>query len=82
MSESAYPPAMAEAREYEIVLVSEPEGGYSVFVPELPSVATQGESVEEATEMAREAIELYLEAMDEDGLPLPSVRRQRVAVGG
>lgn len=73
---------MAEAREYEIVLVSEPEGGYSVFVPELPSVATQGESVEEATEMAREAIELYLEAMDEDGLPLPSVRRQRVAVGG
>jgi len=73
---------MAEAREYEIVLVSEPEGGYSVFVPELPSVATQGESVEEASEMAREAIELYLEAMDEDGLPLPSVRRQRVAVGG
>ena len=73
---------MAEAREYEIVLVSEPEGGYSVFVPELPSVATQGESVEEASEMAREAIELYLEAMEEDGLPLPSVRRQRVAVGG
>ncbi|MBM3666928.1 MAG: type II toxin-antitoxin system HicB family antitoxin [Actinobacteria bacterium] len=69
-------------REFEIVLVPEPEGGYSVFVPELPSVATQGETVEEAEAMAKEAIELYLEAMDEDGLPIPSVERKRVAVGG
>lgn len=69
-------------REFEIVLVPEPEGGYSVFVPELPSVATQGETVEEAEAMAKEAIELYLEAMAEDGLPIPSVERKRVAVGG
>jgi len=69
-------------REFEIVLVPEAEGGYSVFVPELPSVATQGETVEEAEAMAKEAIELYLEAMDEDGLPIPSVERKRVAVGG
>ncbi len=48
-------------REYEIVLQPEPEGGFSVFVPELPSVATQGETIEEATEMAKEAIEAYLE---------------------
>jgi predicted RNase H-like HicB family nuclease len=34
-------------REYEIVLHSEPEGGFSVFVPELPSVATQGETIEQ-----------------------------------
>jgi len=39
--------------EYEIILQPEPEGGLSVFVPELPSVATQGETIEEATEMAR-----------------------------
>lgn len=32
--------------------------------------------------MAKEAIELYLEAMDEDGLPIPTVERKRVAVGG
>lgn len=69
-------------REFEIVLVPEPEGGYSVFVPELPSVATQGETVEEAEAMAKEAIELYLEAMAEDGLPIPSVERKRVAVSG
>jgi predicted RNase H-like HicB family nuclease len=71
---------MSIEREYEIVLQPEPEGGFSVFVPELPSVATQGETVEEATEMAKEAIEGYLEVMQEDGLPIPTVQRGRVAV--
>jgi predicted RNase H-like HicB family nuclease len=71
---------MAIDREYEIVLQPEPEGGFSVFVPELPSVATQGETVEEATAMAKEAIEAYLEVIQEDGLTIPSVQRGRVAV--
>jgi antitoxin HicB len=71
---------MSIGREYEIVLQPEPEGGFSVFVPELPSVATQGKTVEEATEMAKEAIEGYLEVMQEDGLPIPAVQRSRVAV--
>jgi predicted RNase H-like HicB family nuclease len=53
-----------------------------VFVPELPSVATQGETVEEVVAMAKEAIELYVETMQEDGLPIPTVQRKRVAVGG
>jgi predicted RNase H-like HicB family nuclease len=71
---------MSVEREYEIVLQPEPEGGFSVFVPELPSAATQGETVEEATEMAKEAIEGYLEVMQEDGLPIPTVQRGLVAV--
>jgi predicted RNase H-like HicB family nuclease len=56
---------MSIEREYEIVLRPEPEGGFGVFVPELPSVATQGETIEEA-------IEAYREVMHEDGLPLPT----------
>lgn len=72
---------MEGAREYEVVLSPEDEGGFSVFVPELPSVATQGETREEALAMAKEAIEAYLEAMQEDGLPIPRVERGRVAVG-
>jgi len=67
-------------REYEVVLVPEAAGGYSVFVPELPSVATQGETVEEGFANAREAIEGYLEVMREDGLPVPTAERGRVAV--
>lgn len=72
---------MEGAREYEVVLSPEDEGGFSVFVPELPSVATQGETREEALAMAKEAIEAYLEAMQDDGLPIPRVERGRVAVG-
>jgi len=67
-------------REYEVVLVPEAEGGFSVFVPELPSVATQGDSAEEALEMARDAIEGYLETVREEGWTVPAVRRERVAV--
>jgi len=71
---------MEGTREYEVVLSPETEGGYSVFVPDLPSVATQGETREEALAMAKEAIEGYLEVMAEDGLPVPRVERGRVAV--
>jgi len=70
-----------QPREYDIVLSPEPEGGFSVFVAELPSVATHGDTVEEAHAMAKEAIEGYLEVMAEDGLPIPPVQRGRVAVG-
>lgn len=63
---------MAEEREYEIVLQPEPEGGFSVFVPELPNVATRGETVEEAKSMAREAIEAYLEVMLRTVFPYPA----------
>jgi len=71
---------MSVERVFDVVIVAEPEGGYSVFVPELPSVATQGETIEEARANAQEAIEGYLEVMHEDGLPVPTVHRDRVAV--
>lgn len=69
-----------ERREYDVMLVPEAEGGFGVFVPDLLSVATQGETVEEALDMARDAIEGYLEIMREEGWPVPAVRRERVAV--
>jgi predicted RNase H-like HicB family nuclease len=72
--------AMGAQREFDVVIVTEPEGGYSVFVPELPSIATQGETIEEARANAQEAIEAYLEVMHEDGLPIPTVHSDRVAV--
>ena len=71
---------MDPGREFDVVMVAEPEGGYSVFVPDLPSVATQGETIEEARVNVQEAIEGYLEVMQEDDLPIPSVHRDRVAV--
>lgn len=49
----------------------EPEGGFTVTCPKLPPVVTYGESLEEAQANAREAIELCLEVMREEGPPIP-----------
>lgn len=56
---------------YRIVLVPEAVGGFSVLVPALPGCLTQGETRDEAIAMAREAIELHLESLREQGAPLP-----------
>ena len=45
----------------------EPEGGFTVTCPKLPPVVTYGETLGEAQANAREAIELCLEVMREDG---------------
>ncbi len=73
---------MASEREFEVVLQPEPEGGFSVSVPDLPGCHTQGETVEEALAMARDAIEGYLEVLEDEGRPLPEPARiERVTVG-
>ena len=56
------------------------DGGYNVLVPDLPSVATRGETIEEARASAQEAIEGYLEVMRDAGIPIPAVHRDRIAV--
>ena len=57
-------------REIEFIFEPQDEGGYYVYAPELPGLHTQGENLEEATESAREALELYVEGLREDGRPL------------
>ncbi|GAC1410620.1 MAG: hypothetical protein NVSMB57_04540 [Actinomycetota bacterium] len=67
-------------REYEVVLIAQPEGGYTVSVPELPDVVTEGETREEALVMAKDAIEGYLETMTAQGWSVPTGERSHVAV--
>ena len=56
---------------YKILLHREPEGGFTVTVPVLPGCITYGEDVDESISMAREAIELYIEALQERGEVIP-----------
>ncbi|MCL5058703.1 MAG: type II toxin-antitoxin system HicB family antitoxin [Actinobacteria bacterium] len=49
-----------------------PEGGYSVTFPDLPGCITEGDTVEEALSMAKEAISLHLYGMEDDGDPMPN----------
>ena len=55
-----------------ILLRKEPEGGYTVIVPSLPGCVTYGNTIEEAIEMAKEAIELYIESLKEHGEEIPT----------
>lgn len=59
-------------RKYTIILDPDlEEGGFTVTVPALPGCVTQGESIVECIERAREAIELYIESLLADGEPVP-----------
>jgi predicted RNase H-like HicB family nuclease len=51
-------------QKYSIILTPEDDGGYSVAVPELPGCFTQGETLDKAIDMAKEAIILYLESLE------------------
>ena len=58
---------------YRYTVIFEPaeEGGYVVRVPALYDAATQGETLAEAREMAKDLIIGYLEALAKDGIPAP-----------
>jgi predicted RNase H-like HicB family nuclease len=59
------------SHRFTVIFEKEEEGGYHVFCPTLPGCHTQAESIEEGIQNIREAIELYIESLEEDGLPIP-----------
>jgi predicted RNase H-like HicB family nuclease len=52
----------------------ETDGGWSVYFPDFPEIHTDGDTLEEATENAADALKTMLEAMarDNDAIPKPS----------
>ena len=50
----------------KVVIESSEEGGFTVYVPSLPGCVSEGETEQEAMQNIREAIELYLEPVDDD----------------
>jgi len=57
--------------EYTVIIHTAEEGGYWTEVPALPGCFSQGESVDEALMNVREAIELHVESLKEDGQGIP-----------
>lgn len=50
----------------KVVLEPSDEGGYTVYVPSLPGCISEGESIDEALANIQEAIEIYLEPLEDD----------------
>ncbi len=59
--------------EYGYTVIYEPlsDGGYQVIVPALPGIVTYGRSLDEAREMAQDAIRCHLRGLLKDGQEIP-----------
>jgi len=56
------------------------EGGYTAIVPSLPGCISEGETREEAIKNIREAIELYLEPIEDDVLTINNAEELELAI--
>jgi len=61
---------MRPTKRYAIVIEKAPSN-YAAYVPDLPGCIATGATIEEAESILRQAIEMHLEGMREDGLPIP-----------
>jgi antitoxin HicB len=75
---------MTESYNFSVILEPQEGGGFTVLVPALPEVVTEGEDEKEALANAREAIRAILEYRQDHGIPIPAdahpeIRRVTVA---
>lgn len=54
------------------IVIEQAKGNFSAYVPDLPGCIATGSTTEEAEQAIREAIELHLEGLRADGLPIPT----------
>lgn len=65
-----------------LVIVEKGESSFGAYVPDLPGCVAAGETKEEALQLIREAIELHIESLRENGetVPVPHSMVEKVAV--
>src|SRR6266704_3945087 len=80
--EERRPEKLQGSKKMRLKVILEPsdEGGYTVFVPSLPGCISEGASVEEALENIKEAIELYLEPVEDDWVMEENAAVQEIEV--
>ena len=57
---------------FTVIMTPDETGGYVVTCPALPGLVTEGDTLEEAREMAADAIRGYIESLQKDGEPIPT----------
>jgi len=58
---------------YAIVIEKGP-ASFGAYVPDLPGCVAAAKTRREVVKLIREAVELHIEAMEEEGLPVPQPR--------
>jgi predicted RNase H-like HicB family nuclease len=60
--------------EYAAFFEANENGGYTVTVPSLPGLVTEGKNLEHARDMANDAIRCYIEGLKKAKEPIPVER--------
>jgi predicted RNase H-like HicB family nuclease len=66
--------------QYTVILEKEPTTDWGAYVPDLPGCVAVGATQEEVKALIREAIELHLRGMREDGEPIPEASSTAILV--
>ena len=69
---------MTASYSYSVILEPQEGGGFTVLVPALPEVVTEGDNEQEALANAEEAIRAIIEYRQEQGIALPSDARPEI----
>ncbi len=64
----------------KVLLEPSEEGGFTALVPALPGCISEGDSKDEALANIQEAIELYLESVEDDFDFLPNAELMEIAL--
>ena len=64
----------------KVVLEPSNEGGYTVYAPSFPGCISEGETREEALHNIKEAVELYLEPVEDDYTASPDTEITEIAL--
>jgi predicted RNase H-like HicB family nuclease len=64
----------------QVIIYTDEDGYWVAECPSLPGCNTQGETREEVLHNIRDAIEGYIEALVQDGLPVPQETREVVTL--
>jgi len=54
-----------------LVIIEKAAGNYSAYSPDLPGCVATGKTKDQAARNMHQAIELHLEGLREDGIPIP-----------
>jgi antitoxin HicB len=69
---------MSKEHSFSVVLEPQEGGGFTVLVPALPEVVTEGDNREEALAHAKEAIRAVLKYRRDRGISIPSDAKPEV----
>jgi predicted RNase H-like HicB family nuclease len=53
------------------IVIEKAENNYAAYIPDLPGCVAAADTIEETKQLLREAVEIHIKGMKEDGLPIP-----------